>query len=432
MRRIFLTVLSAAAGLIGVATIGVYLYERPTQLTVAIPRGGDIQKLFALLNQDFARGREDIRFLPILAADAREAAKIIDDNKADLAVVRSDIAMPQDALTALILDHTIAVLVAPPGFAGHNFADLNHKTVGIVETEMAGDADRALFSTLIGLYAPPDAEIGARAMSAAQAASLFRSGAIDAAFAFGPVDAPHVAETVRAASEAGPPVFIPILEGDALAEKFSGLEARDILRGSFGGAPPRPPENIATFGATLRLVARENLDNNIVGEVTRLVLAYRGAVAAKLPFARHIEAPSTDKSEILLAHPGAAAYLDDEEQSFFDKYSDIIYIGAMVGSVLISGLATLASRLTASSYARFDHLIEQALLVLKKSREADDAPKLAALEAEIDEILTGSLAAADTPKLDSHQLAALSLAIQQARLAIAERRAEIFPRAPSS
>lgn len=431
MRRIFLTVLAAAAGLIGAATVALYLYERPTVLRVAVPRGGESQKLFAVLNQDFAHGHEEIRFKPVLAADAHETAKIIDDNEADLAVVRSDIAMPQDALTAVILSHPTAVLVAPQNFAGRNFADLNGKTVGIVETDVAGDADRALFATLIGLYAPPDAEIGTRVVAASEVAALFRSGKIDAAFAFGPVDAPHVVETVKAAGAAGPPFFIPILEGDALAEKFSGLESREILRGSFGGAPPRPPENIQTFGATLRLVARDNLENNLVGELTRLMLAYRGAAAAKLPFARHIEAPSTDKSEILLAHPGAAAFLDDEEQSFFDKYSDIIYIGAMVGSVLISGLATLASRLTASSYARFDHLIEQALLVLKKSREADDGQKLAALEAEIDGILTGSLAAADTPKLDSHQLAALSLAIQQARLAIAERRAEIFPR-PSS
>ena len=44
---------------------------------------------------------------------------------------------------------------------------------------------------------------------------------------------------------------------------------------------------------------------------------------------------------------------------------------------------------------------------------------------EIDEILTQSLASG--AKLDGHQIAALTLAIQQARLAIADRRAEFPP-----
>ena len=43
-----------------------------------------------------------------------------------------------------------------------------------------------------------------------------------------------------------------------------------------------------------------------------------------------------------------------------------------------------------------------------------------------------SLAAADMPKLDGHQLAALTLAVQQARLAIADRRLGLVRRLPES
>ena len=70
-------------------------------------------------------------------------------------------------------------------------------------------------------------------------------------------------------------------------------------------------------------------------------------------------------------------------------------------------------------------LMEQALTILKAGREAGDLEPLSGLELEIDDILTQSLAAAHMPKLDGHQLAALTLAVQQARLAIADRRAEI-------
>ncbi len=70
----------------------------------------------------------------------------------------------------------------------------------------------------------------------------------------------------------------------------------------------------------------------------------------------------------------------------------MIYIGAMIGSVLISSVAALASRLAVRGYERFDLLMEHALTILKAGREAGDAPTLLRLELEIDEILTQSLA----------------------------------------
>ena len=106
----------------------------------------------------------------------------------------------------------------------------------------------------------------------------------------------------------------------------------------------------------------------------------------------------------------------------------MIYIGAMIGSVIISGLATLASRVAVSGHARFDQLLESALTILKSGREADSMEALARLEIQIDEILTRSLAAGAMPKLDNHQLAALAFAVQQARLAIADRRSELGAR----
>ena len=80
----------------------------------------------------------------------------------------------------------------------------------------------------------------------------------------------------------------------------------------------------------------------------------------------------------------------------------------MVGSILVSGFATLASRMAVSGYARFDRLLEEALMILKAGREAGDLETLAKLEIQIDAILTRSLAAGEMPKLDGHQLAGLT------------------------
>ena len=78
--------------------------------------------------------------------------------------------------------------------------------------------------------------------------------------------------------------------------------------------------------------------------------AAASAVAAASPLANRMEEPSTEKSAAFPVHPGAAAYLDGDEESFLDKYSDLIYIGAMLMSVLASAAAALACRMTAANH----------------------------------------------------------------------------------
>ena len=434
MWRVFLAILAAVAGLVAVATIGLYFYERPTTLRIAVPRGSDYQKLLVILNQEFVRGRKNIRFRIVPTGDEKTASKAISEGHVDLAVVRSDISMPTNAETVLIFAHYSSVVVAPPGKRFANFADLRGKTIAVVETETSGDANRNLLAMIESEYSLAPGEIKTVSIATNDLAKLLREQPIDALFVVGPFDSPQISDAIKIISgdgALGAPDFIPILEASALAEKFPGLEANQILRGAFGGSPPRPSQNIETVGATMRLVARSDLDNSTVGDVTRQVLANRAVAASTVPIANHIEAPSTDKGKLLPTHPGAAAFLDGEEETFFDKYSDMIYIGAMVGSIIVSGLATLASRMAVSGHARFDQVLETALQLLKSGREADSPEALAKLEIEIDEILTRSLAAAATPKLDNHQLAALTLAVQQARLAIADRRSQLGAR-PSS
>src|SRR6266702_4247555 len=114
MHRFFLLALAAVTGLVGLAIVGIYFYERPTLLHVAVPRGSEFQKLLFALNQEFIRNREDIRLRIVATADEKAASKAIQEDGADLAVVRSDASMPTNAQTALILARYSAIIVAPP------------------------------------------------------------------------------------------------------------------------------------------------------------------------------------------------------------------------------------------------------------------------------------------------------------------------------
>ena len=182
-RFVFLT-LAAGAALVGLAIVGVYFYERPTVMRVAVPRGSEFHKLLSALNQEFIHSREDIHFKILPTSDERAAAKAMENGGADLAVVRSDLPMPINAQTALIFGHYSAVIVAPPGSGLREFSDLAGKSIAVVETEPSGDANRALLKTVESHYAFPQDAIRIVPASLGDIPKLLRSGEVDAVFVF--------------------------------------------------------------------------------------------------------------------------------------------------------------------------------------------------------------------------------------------------------
>ena len=91
-----------------------------------------------------------------------------------------------------------------------------------------------------------------------------------------------------------------------------------------------PSEKVTTISANVLLVAQASLSNAAAGELTRLLLATKTRVAATLPEAGQLAAPSTDKDELLPAHPGTVAFLDGEQTSLLDETTDWILLGSML------------------------------------------------------------------------------------------------------
>ena len=60
-------------------------------------------------------------------------------------------------------------------------------------------------------------------------------------------------------------------------------------------------------------------------------------------------------------HPGAAAYIDGELKTFFDRYNDLFYWGMMLVSFFGSALAGLLSYTKADDRVRRLQTLEQLL-----------------------------------------------------------------------
>jgi hypothetical protein len=236
-------------------------------------------------------------------------------------------------------------------------------------------------------------------------------------------------ETVASILRAGLHLaFVPVGEAAAIARRSPVLEALEVGRGTFGGTPPRPAETTATLGVSHRLVAQATLADATISELTRLLFVTRPAIVGEVPLANLIEAPETSKSASLPLHPGAEAYFDGEVETFFERYGDWFYLLVMCVSILGSAAATLVSRAANRSRARDMALLRQLLTIVRASRDVEDELELADLDRQADEILAEALARAGTGAIDNAGVAAFTLGLDQARRAIAERRAHLLER----
>lgn len=430
MRR--LTLVGIGGGLAAIMAVGLalYLYERPSVLRIAAPRGSDAQAVLTAAAQEFAQDRGPIRLKLVIVDNLAETARAFEEERVDLAVVRSDIAMPPSGQTVLIMHRNAALLLAPALSGVKSVDDLRGRKVGVLQGAEAGAVgNQALFDAALAQYDVSAGSVARRPLTLSELPRALARKEIDAVLAVGAPGSEELREAVAALAQAGrgQPVFVPIAEAKAIAQRAPSFEAVEVLRGAFGGASPKPAASFETLGASTRLVARNNLSNDIIGELTELLLAARPKIAAHTPAANRIEAPPTDKGAALPVHPGALAYLDDEEQSFFDKYSDFIYLGAMFVSLLGTGVAALATRLSRSQSADIDKILYRLVEIVRTARCVERLEALDDFEREADELLALALALDANHGLSGNRLTATSLALNQVRHAIAERRQRFSP-----
>ena len=424
MRRSWMILL---VGLMAVTLLAIggaaFWYERPTVLTVAVSRADqDDLALMTVAAAQLKRSHKTLRLHVMPAENSADAAAQIDAGKADLAVVRSDVAMPNAGQTVVILHRDSAIILAPTSSEIQALSDLQGHRLGMIG---AGPGNMHLLEVAL---AQNDMHVDAVQLEPLQIADVteaLKSKRVDAVMAVDVVSGTKMNDLVKAviAAGGGAPSFISVAEADAIAQRTPSYESTEIVRGTFGGAPPRPAEEFDTLSVTHRLVANENLEQEPIAGLTRFLLTERGSMAASVPLAGRIEAPSTDKGSALPVHPGAAAYIDDEEETFFDKYSDFIYIGAMLIGVLASGATALMSRMNSRRTAVLDDAIGRLVHMLSAARSAQSATELSDLQTEADAHLTKCLDAATS--IDESRLRVFSLALDQVRDAIRDRQGDL-------
>ncbi len=168
-------------------------------------------------------------------------------------------------------------------------------------------------------------------------------------------------------------------------------EASEIPAGAFGGSPDRPEDEVKTISFSHHIVARKDLSDTTVAAFTRQLFAIRQTVMNEFPLAAKIETPDTDKDAFIPVHPGAAAFVDGEEKTFLDRYSDFIWWGLMGLSAMGSIGAWFAGYLKKDERSNNSTLRERLLEMIATARSSDSTEELDQMQAEADNILRDTL-----------------------------------------
>ncbi len=422
-------ILAAALALVAIAILSFRFVETPRALKVAVgPKDGADATLIAAAAQRLKNDRASIQLAIRLVDSPAEAAKALQSGDADLAVICSDVAIPQDGATIAILHSDIAVLAAPRGSAITKPAALSGKRVGIFP---ASADNAALLDAVLAEYEIAAPNVAHVMLAADELTRAVADKKIDALFAVGPMRGPSIDKAIAALmSGKRDPVLIPIDAAEGMAARGAAYQKIDLPNGFFPGAPPLPDDDFATLGIAVQLEARATLSDKIVGDLTKRLFDMRRSLEEQAPIAAAIEKPDGDKGSFATVHPGAAAYYSDNEKSFIDLYGDWIYIGAMAFSGLGSAAAAMIGMTRARARKDALALIDQLIDLKQSAHQTLSLPRLVELDREIEALSTRGLQFARNHNFDEAGLAALRLAIDEARRAVNDQVNELQQRPP--
>lgn len=342
-------------------------------------------KLAAVLKNTNSRLR--LKIVP--SADNAKALAQFDRRKADLAVLRTDAKVPSRARTIALLEHDVLLLISPRGKKIKSLAELKKKKIAVVAD---GDNDLALVRDLLDISENADANSRVQLVPPnATLDKLFGSGGYGAVVVIA-----HTSKIVKDRNyeqyaKRGGFTLNAIGEAKALARKKPGISGETLSAGMLSSAPEIPDDDLDTIGLEWQLVAQSRMSISVAGDLARAIYENKAALALEDGFASRIEPASTDKDAFIVAHQGAAEYINDDTKSFMDRYSDVMYLGAAALSIIGSIFAAIYTNLTRIAPEKASELATAILDIGERIEHASSLDSLESLQDELEAILRGAV-----------------------------------------
>ena len=381
-------------------------------------------RLAALLKNNSSRLR--LKIVP--NGDNAKALAQFDRKEANLAILRTDARIPARARTLAILEHDVVLVLTPGGKKIKSFADLKKRKIAVL-----ADAENSVAFVRTVLELTDNSDAASRVQMAPSNTTfdkLFASG-------FGAVIAIQHASTImkdksyEQSAKRGGFTLNAIDAAKALARKYPALSEETVATGMLSSAPAIPDDEVDTIGLEWLLVAQSRMSTTTAGDLARVIYENKAELALDDGFASKIEPAATDKDAFIIAHEGAAEYINDDTKSFMDRYSDMMYLGAAALSVIGSIFAGIYTKITRVAPEKASELATAILDIGERMEYAKTLDALDELQDELEGILRGAVIGLRDGTISSDGLDTFKLGYEFVRDEISMRRDHLKRHPPS-
>jgi TRAP-type uncharacterized transport system substrate-binding protein len=380
-------------------------------------------KLAAVLKNTNSR----LRLKVVPSADSAKAMAEFDRRQADLAVLRTDARVPPRARALAILEHDVLLLISPAGKKIKSLADLKKRKIAVLTDR---DNNAAFVRSLLEI------SDGADAASRVQVAppnstldKLFGSAGYGAAVAIAHASTVMKDKRFEQYARRGGFTLNAIDESKALARRNPGISEETLATGVLSSTPAIPDDDLDTIGLQWLLVAQSRMSSTTAGDLARTIYENKAELALQDGFASRIEPADTDKDAFIVAHQGAAEYINDETKSFMDRYSDLLYLAVAALSVIGSICAGIYTKVTRVAPEKASELATAILDIGERLEHATSQEALDVLQDELEGVLRGVVIGLRDGTISSDGLDTFKLGYEFVRDEIGMRRESLKRRA---
>ena len=396
-------------------------YSRPTTLTIAVGSlDGEASRLVSALASKLAQQKAPVRLSMVEAGSALDAANVFSSEEVDLAVVRGDVGDLSKAQAVAIVARTAVLLVAPPGSGITDITGLKRASVGVI----GGDINKRLIKVLSDEYDFPRAGVTLKNLALPDVRRALEAKEVRAILIVMPLAERYLSllRGLFPQSAKSGPVLIPIESAGAIAERDRAYESFDVPKGTLRGSPPNPSDDVTTLRTSFYLVAQKKLDSDLVTDLTESLMNARRDLLPEYPLLGQITTPDTDASAYIPLHPGAAAFYNGTQESFLDKWGNIIFLAPMIAGALASILAAAWKFLRAGGPQTPEQALDALYALGRRIRICGSAAELDEIEQDIDRVLQAQRLKAAAGEEETRDVTALNVAAHRLENLIHDRR----------
>ncbi len=335
-----------------------------------------------------------IRIQVVETQGAEENMRRLQAKEVQLAIVQNDTAAVPSARVIASLFKEVFHLIVSEQSGIQNVYDLKGKHIALMAK---GSGSYSSFWFMSQHYGLQKSDFISTPTSWIEAAKLFTDGEIDAIFRVLPPGSNLVSDLLQ--NTRG--TLVAIDQAAAMKIKLPYLEADVIPKGTYKAEPAVPDTDLPTVGVQATLLVREDVDPEVVREITRILFEYRRNLVAANSLAAMISQPGGSGGLALPIHEGAQAYYDREKPDFLATNSDILGLCFSIGTLLASWFWQWRSRFLQKQKNQADKFNLAILDLIQKIRQAGTCEELDRLQEELFDIFKQVIVDLDEDRIDS-------------------------------